>query len=494
VAAFLTFALALTALVTDANDSRLIEQPVEQRAESSVIRPFARSELESTRYVADAIPIRLPDSRSRARAMSSGTPRSSLRFRTRVMCARPIERTVHSGQVGRGLAHPSFEWYSHLIESSGRRVSDMREDDFVAQSEEFFAAAISQFPDDAAATVDDVLIRAPQPLTPVVINDLASVSEVERDQLRSSYLGSHGVAHFTVPAGSLADGRHFLLELAEQMAGELPLSFPVDHPVEQNQEARRRFGPSDGTLKLYDLEIPKDADRYREQAKTKEMFAAHTDGLGFGGAVVASILGLDSPPAWGGYTCFQQFVRLSLALRNDDKDAFESLFLPDAIVALRPRSEGAIRVTSPVLYVNDRGEPQVFFWISSGEYRISWRADVPPLARARDLLLRLAQPFAPSSSFVHLMHPGEGVIIRNTQAVHSRTPFEDDVYGTSRVLARKWFVATAADAKYKHVPGMNVHPRYGSLFPELFAPEFLRGEWHWSADSASNLPVVNTDP
>jgi Taurine catabolism dioxygenase TauD, TfdA family len=364
---------------------------------------------------------------------------------------------------------------------------------FVAQSAEYLESAAQQFPDDASATVDAILAHEPEPLFPVVIGDPAAVSEDERAELRRRYFGPHGVAHFAVPAAHATRGRHFILALAEQLAGEIPLAFPVDHPMEQHAEARKRFGEPDGTLKLYNLEIPEHIDKYREQAETKEMFAAHNDGLGYGGAVAASIIVLDAAPAWGGYTCFQQLVRASLALANDDPDAFRSLFLPDAIVALRPRGKGAIRVTSPVLYVNDRGEPQIFFRVSSGEYRITWRTDVPALVRARELLLRLAQPFAPSSAFVHLMHPGEGVIIRNTQVVHSRTPFEDDIYGTKRVLARKWFVPAPADQQYKHVPGMNVHPRYAELFPELFAPALLRGEWHYDPKLDDNVPATSAD-
>ena len=375
------------------------------------------------------------------------------------------------------------------LDGDGKRLEA-----FAAQSAEYLESAIQQFPDDAAATVDDILAHEPEPLFPVVVGDPTIVSEDERTELRRQYFGPHGVAHFAVPtARTTTESRHVILTLAEQLAGDLPLAFPVDHPMEQHAEARKRFGEPDGTLKLYNLEIPEHLDRYREQAETKEMFAAHNDGLGYGGAIAASIIVLDAPPAWGGYTCFQQLVRISLALANDDPEAFRSLFLPDAIVALRPRGKGAIRVTSPVLYVNDRGEPQTFFRVSSGEYRITWRTDVPALTRARELLLRLAQPFAPSSTFVHLMHPGEGVIIRNTQVVHSRTPFEDDVYGTKRVLARKWFVPTPADQQYKHVPGMNVHPRYAELFPELFAPELLHGEWHYDPQIDDNVSATSPD-
>ena len=299
------------------------------------------------------------------------------------------------------------------------------------------------------------------------------------------------MAHFAVPdVPKSIEGRHFLLTIAKQLAGELPLAFPVDHPMERHPEAVKRFGAPDGTLKLYNLPIPEGVDKYREQAETKELFAAHNDGLGYGGAIVASVIALDAPPAWGGYTCFQQFVRVALAIENDDPEAFEALFLPDAIVALRPRGKGAIRVTSPVFYLNDMAEPQTFFRVASGEYRITWKRGVAALDRARELLVRFAQPFAPSSSFVHMMHMGEGVIIRNTQVVHSRTPFEDDTYATRRVIARKWYVGTPHDARYKHVPGMNVHPRYAALFPEYFGPHLLFGEWHYDAERDSNVRIA----
>jgi hypothetical protein len=199
------------------------------------------------------------------------------------------------------------------------------------------------------------------------------------------------------------------------------------------------------------------------------------------------MLTADSPPASGGYTCFQQFVRASLALANSDPKAFASLFQPDAIVALRPRGKGAIRVTSPVLYVNDRGEPQVFFRIASGEYRIEWKAGDADLARAREHLVHLGTPFAPGSSFVHMMRPGEGVLMRNHQVVHSRTHFTDAASGPGRVLARKWFVADREEAHYKHVPGMNVAPRYARLFPEFFRAELLEGDWNWNQEKGENV-------
>jgi len=378
-----------------------------------------------------------------------------------------------------------------------RSVGDLddRYRSFTEQHVEFLDAVRCEFPDDAARRLDDVLAVPPRPLEPVPLRDPAALSDAERSALAAQFLGPDGVAAFALenPPERIR-GRHFVLALAEQMSGELPLAHPVDHPMEQHDEARARFGAPDGTLKLYDLPIPEGIDKYREQAETSELFAAHNDGLGYGGAVVASIIALDSPPAWGGFTCFQHLVRISLALANDDPEAFEALFLPDAIVAVRPRGKGAIRVTSPVLYINARGEPQTFFRVASGEYRIEWRSDVEALRRARALLVRLAQPFAPSSTFAHLMGRGEGVILRNTQIVHSRTPFVDGVYGTSRVLARKWFVPTPNDAHYKHVPGMNVYPSYARLFPEYFAPELLEGEWHFDPAAGGNVRVTDSPP
>ncbi|MDC3911927.1 hypothetical protein KQE47_26725, partial [Raoultella planticola] len=65
------------------------------------------------------------------------------------------------------------------------------------------------------------------------------------------------------------------------------------------------------------------------------MFDAHNDGLGYAGAVEAFILHADAPPLWGGYTYFSNMIALSLLLARLDAEAFDSLFLPDAITALR---------------------------------------------------------------------------------------------------------------------------------------------------------------
>jgi hypothetical protein len=374
---------------------------------------------------------------------------------------------------------------------TGSLTGDDRErrEQFVAQKDEYLDLARAEFPDQADRVLEDVFRQPPIPLEPVPIEDPGAVTSAERDLLRAGFLGPQGVAHFAV-TGAIPTNtdRHFSLDLAAALSSVMPTGFPVNHPMEGHPEAVSRFGEPDGTLKIYDLPIPPGIDKYREQAETNELFAAHNDGLGYGGAIAVSMLTADSPPAWGGYTCFQQLVRISLALANSDPPAFAALFQPDAIVALRPRGKGAIRVTSPVLYVNDRDEPQVFFRIASGEYQISWKEGDSDLARAREHLLRLGTPFAPDSCFVHMMRRGEGVLMRNRQVVHSRTPFADDVDGSQRVLARKWFVSKRNEARYKHVPGMNVAARYACLFPEYFREELLDGDWHYDSELDENLP------
>jgi len=188
----------------------------------------------------------------------------------------------------------------------------------------------------------------------------------------------------------------------------------------------------------------------------------------------------------GGYTYFQNLARLAIALQATDPDAYEALFLPDAITALRPRGKGAIRVSSPVFFLGRYRSPQIFFRVSSGEYLISWR-NHPALDRARQLLDRLSEPFAPGSRFVHFMRPGDTAIIDNRHVIHGRTEFVDPPAGQGRVLARKWFVPTAADAIYRHVPGIEIHAQWGSVFPHLFSGPAIEGEWHYDAELGSNV-------
>ena len=307
--------------------------------------------------------------------------------------------------------------------------------------------------------------------------------------MSAAYWGEHAVAHFIVLNPDAPVGRsHPLLVIAEQLAGVLPLQFPVDHPMEGHPEAVSRFGAPDGTLKIYDLDTKDGRTGYREQAETSEQFDAHNDGLSYAGAVEAFMLYADSGPLWGGYTYFQNVICLSLALARKDPEAFSSLFIPDAITALRPRGKGAIKVTTPVLFMNELNVPQVFLRVETGEYRITWRNDYPPLLRAEEFLKRYIRPFSPGSTFLNLSHRGAGCIARNGWTVHGHTPFLNGKERSQiRVLARKWFMTRPEHVRYKHVPGMHILEQYAGIYPERFGPHALEGHWNYDAETGTNI-------
>lgn len=359
---------------------------------------------------------------------------------------------------------------------------------FTEQCEPFLQWARARYPD-APATLEDVLATTTAPLRPICVGRLDRLTSTELAQIKREFDAGPGVVH-VLPAsfdGEAANGRHALIALADQLRTVVDLGFPVDHPMEGHPEALSRFGPPDGTLKLYNLPVEPGGQRYREQAETNEMFDAHNDGLGYAGLIKNSILVLDRPPISGGYTYFQNLVRLAPALAASDPDGYRALFLPDAITALRPRGKGAIEVTSPAFFIGRGGVPQVFFRVTTGEYQITWRAH-PDVQRAAALLNRLTEPFGPSSTFVHLMRSGDAVIIHNRQVVHGRTPFIDPSDGLGRVLARKWFVPTQEDAVYRHVPGMEVAEPWASMF-DRFQGTALVGEWHYNQSTQRNEQV-----
>lgn len=363
-----------------------------------------------------------------------------------------------------------------------------RERDFVMQRHEFVSQALEDFGLSRLEDVPDIRNRKPVPLAPILIRDFRSLSEDEKSDIQQAYWGPEGVAHFIVLNQDAADAeRHPLLTIAKQLAGKLPLRFPIEHPMELHPEAISRFGQPDGTLKIYDLPVPIGGKKYREQAETNEMFDAHNDGLGYGGVVEAFILYADSAPLWGGYTYFQNLIRIGLIIAREDPEAFESLFLPDAITALRPRGKGAICVSSPVFFVNENKKAQCFFRITTGEYRMSWRQDCPALDRAQRILHDHAVPFSGGSSFVSLNRKGAACISRNGWVIHGRTPFIDGPEQSSRrVLARKWFMTAKRHTKYKHVPGMHIHKKYARLYPEYFSTDRLNGEWNWNLEKQVN--------
>lgn len=363
------------------------------------------------------------------------------------------------------------------------------EEQFVEQRFEFLNRAQQLYPD-APSTLEDLMTRPPRPLEPVMVADVAALTDEEVIQIQESYEGGYGVAYVAPwsAKASTQGARHPLLAFADRLAERSAIGMPVDHPMEGHPEAVARFGMPDGTLKLYNLPVEPGGPRYREQAETNEMFDAHNDGLGYAGLIRTAILTLDHPPLNGGYTFFQNLVRAAPSLAKSDPEAFRALFLPDTIRAIRPRGKGAIRVESPVLFLGRDGMPQVFFRVTTGEYHIEWRQEAA-VGRARAVLERICSPFGPDSRFVHLMHVGETIVIANQRVVHGRTPFVDPQYGTGRVLARKWFVAAKEDAVYRHVPGIVVDQRWADLFPDRFTGEAVEGEWHYEADQGVNKRI-----
>ncbi len=364
-----------------------------------------------------------------------------------------------------------------------------REHAFVGQKEAFVAKALQMLGVGALDDLPDSTERLPIPLPPTIIEDFRALSGDAIAAIAEAYWGKYGAAHFIVlNPDAPARRSHPLLEIADQLSVVLPLRFPVDHPMEGHSEAVSRFGPPDGTLKVYDLDTKDGRTGYREQAETSEQFDAHNDGLGYAGAVEAFILYADSAPLWGGYTYFQNIVGLSLELARHDPDAFTSLFLPDAITALRPRGKGAIKVTTPVLFMNELNIPQVFLRVETGEYKITWRTDCPPLTRAAQFLNKRVQPFSPGSTFVNLNRRGAACVARNGWVVHGRTPFLNGMERSqTRVLARKWFMTRPEHAIYKHVPGMHILSQYADIYSERFGAHVLEGHWNYDPELGKNI-------
>ncbi|MBX7185522.1 MAG: TauD/TfdA family dioxygenase [Vicinamibacteria bacterium] len=358
---------------------------------------------------------------------------------------------------------------------------------FIAQSDEFIRRLLPELGVDELASAPKCTNQWARPVVPIVIQDYHAISEVELQAIVLAYNSSDGVAAIvTLNPHTPSVYDHPLFEIVAQCKAVLPLNTPLPHPLEKHPETIRHFGKADGTVKVYDLAKPQGTG-YREQGETADAFDVHHDGLAAGGAVEAFVLYCDRGPLWGGFTYFQNVCLLSLELAREDPEAFKSLFLPDALTILRPRGKGAIRVVTPVLYLNEAGRPQSSYRRASGEYRVTWRDD-PALRRAKAFLERFTLEFSPGSTFVQLNAPGQCCIVRNEVVAHGRTRFIDRApVGQGRCLSRKWFMRRPQDGIYKHVPGMLISPTYAGLFPTLFGDEVLSGEWLYDEASGANV-------
>lgn len=359
---------------------------------------------------------------------------------------------------------------------------------FMDYADEFLELVLRERRQPNIHLLREVTTRSPFPIPPVLIKDYRALTVQEKVDISKCYQ-SLGVTHF-VACNALehSDESHPLHIIAAQLSESLQLQHPLRHPLEGHPEAVKRFGPDDATVKIYDLPKQVGGSGYREVAETSDSFEVHLDGLGSGGTVDSVFLYMDQAPLFGGFTFFYDLLALGIALSCDDMEAFRHLFLPDAFTAVRPRGKGAIKVVTPVFYIDEAGLPHVFFRKDSGEYRMSWREGCAPLERARKFLEQYTKPFANGSYFVPFTRKGCACISRNRDIAHGRIGFIDGEEPCQRrLLSRKWFMTSAKHAIYKHVPGIAVRSDVASLSADRFGEPQLEGEWLYNAAEDRNI-------
>jgi len=353
-----------------------------------------------------------------------------------------------------------------------------RDSSFMEYADEFLELVLRERECHNLWDLAKMVHRPPFPLAPVIVNDYRAMTEAERTAIISSF-SSCGAAH--VIASNPEDkpsGAHPLFDPCAQLGGALNLQHPFPFPLEGYSEAVKRFGKNDGTFKVYHLPKPINGATYREIAETSEKFDVHVDGLGF------------SAPLFDGFGFLYDMFAIGAALAEEDMVAFRHLFLPDAFATIRPRGKGAIKVVSPVFYLDELGRPHVHFRKGSGEYETHWRTGCPALDRARRYLHRYTEPFSSGSYFVPFTRPGCAVICRNRDIAHGRTDFVDGALSHQRrVLSRKWFMTSKDAMVYKHVPGLAMRSDIVGLAPELFGTERLSGQWLYNRDQDRNIQV-----
>jgi hypothetical protein len=360
-----------------------------------------------------------------------------------------------------------------------------KELEFMSQSDIFLDLYLKEKGLSDLSEVEPITARLPFPLDPVLVEDFRNLQNSERAQIVESY-NTFGLAHLiALNPDDKPNSTHPLLDICDQLKDDLHFHHPLQHPHENHPEANSRFG-ADGTVKIYDLPKPIGGATYREQAETSEAFEAHTDGPGTAGRIQTVVLYVDSPPLFGGFTCFYDILALGVALAQVDMEAFRSLFLPDAFTALRPRGKGGIKVVTPILFINEDGKPQAFFRRSSGEYKMIWRSGYAPLERAREFLHTYTRAFSLGSFFIPSTQRGQ-MYLSKYHLAHGRTPFVDGPHPNQRrVLSRKWYMTAAEHCVHRRVPGMALRADYAALFPELFGEDKLVGDWIYDPESDMN--------
>lgn len=359
-----------------------------------------------------------------------------------------------------------------------------REEAFIAQSEGFRAAVLKKYPHLSDGRSPELTSRPPRAIPAVSIADYRSMTAEEISAIADQYHSGDSVSYFKVenPWAHPID-RHPIHDIATQLGEALGLCFPIEHPLEQHNDAIMRFGPPDGTVKIYD-------HGGKGGALSNQNFALHQDGLGNCGDVEAVILYAQRGPAAGGRTYFVNLVLAAFELSLTDPDAFKALFLPDAITVFRTTGFRKIKITGPVLSLYNVDEPQAFFRKTDAEYVVTWRDDTPAIVRARAFVDRFTAPLSYASSFVDLSEHGYGCLNHNRMTVHGRLSFNDNPNTEQvRLLSRKWFSSSKETQEFKHVPTLRILGEYSSLYPETFWPDPLEGEWAYDESSGTHIRV-----
>lgn len=281
---------------------------------------------------------------------------------------------------------------------------------------------------------------------------------------------------------------HPLLDLAAQLRKTLPVQWPVAHPREQDAPAVSAGGVVDGTVKVYDARRPDENGTYGTHD------TPHQDGLGCCQTIDVVALYADAAPLTGGYTYFQNLLLLSWLLAKKDREAFDALFLPQALT-VRRLGATALQVTGPVFSLDGAGNPQVFFRPLEPDdtrYQVHFRTDIAAVERGINFLSQhCAATFSSGATFLAFSAPGQGCFFQNWILLHGRTRYVNGPeVSQQRVVSRKWFATTAEQMLYRQAPGLVLQDAYAQMYPELFGTAMTQGMWRYDHGTAQNVSLL----
>ena len=358
-----------------------------------------------------------------------------------------------------------------------------REEKFTFQHKLFISRSLELF---GVSNLNDLpknLNIEPIPLIPVIVKNYMKITNEEKANLKKNYISNNGAVYFYIEnhVDTNQLNLHPLLVMANQLKKEFQFEFPLDYPYDYDSDTKLKFGKPDGTTKIYESTIKKDS-----LALTNESMTPHQDGMGLGGSVGIVALYCDSHPLFGGITFIQNIIKIGLQLLKKDEEAFCSLFYPNAITYIRKNERKGIKIVSPILYLNNFGEPTFNLKFSDSLHDVFYRSD-KALARAIDYFLKYTKPLSYGSSFVQFTNQGLGCFINNLHNVHGRTSFlNGKKENQKRILSRKWFATSKEYTEYQFFPGILILKEYADLYPEFFKDTFLKGFWNYNLTTLEN--------